>query len=176
MFFFQDNKADLVINYYVDDILERVMNILGIDIPPYNEDENLTKLAETAIVDWTIQRKYVLALEKIYKAKCKGVKKKRSLIKNKRNTLDDSANNEDDKSKVIKLEIKEESTKESNGRTESDEDVIQGTSVLDNNVSNGHATISGNGHSNCDGVPENVENNETSVTELITNGEIKTEA
>ncbi|XP_060804647.1 NAD-dependent protein deacetylase Sirt6 [Amyelois transitella] len=105
-----DNKADLVINYYVDDVLERVMNILGIEIPTYNESEDLTKHAESAIINWTIDRKDVLALEKIYKAKCKGVKKKRNLIKNKRNSADISLGNgdADDKTKVIKLEVKEE--------------------------------------------------------------------
>lgn len=84
----QDNKADLIINYYVDDILEKVMNILEIEIPTYNEADNPMLLAETSIIDWTIQRKDVLALEKIFKAKCKGVKKKRVLIKNKRNSLE----------------------------------------------------------------------------------------
>ncbi|XP_063829939.1 NAD-dependent protein deacetylase Sirt6 [Ostrinia nubilalis] len=103
-----DNKADLVINYYVDDVLEKVMNILNLDIPTYNEEEDLSKMAESSIIDWTIERKDVLALEKIYKAKCKGVKKKRNLIK--RNNAESSTNghnDEDDKSKIIKLEVTE---------------------------------------------------------------------
>ncbi|KAG6461766.1 NAD-dependent protein deacetylase Sirt6 isoform X2 [Manduca sexta] len=103
-----DNKADLIINYYVDDILEKVMNILELEIPPYNEALNPMKLAETTIVDWTIDRRDVLALEKIFKAKCKGVKKKRSLVKTKRNSEETSTNKTDDKAKVIKLEVKEE--------------------------------------------------------------------
>ncbi|XP_046966752.1 NAD-dependent protein deacetylase Sirt6 [Vanessa cardui] len=110
-----DNKADLIINYYVDDILDKVMEILGIEIPEYNESENLTKLAESAIVDWTISRKDILSMEKIFKAKCKGVKKKRILNKNKRNCLDmliNGLDKDDDKSKVIKLEIKEEDEKD----------------------------------------------------------------
>ncbi|KAM3961688.1 sirtuin 6 [Aphomia sociella] len=106
-----DNKADLVINYYVDDILERVMNILSIDIPIYNEADNLTKQAESCIIDWTLQRKDVLALEAMFKAKCKGVKKKKILIKNKRNSTEViTENSADNKSKVIKLEIKEPET------------------------------------------------------------------
>lgn len=113
---FQDNKADLVINYYVDDILEKVMNILGLDIPTYNEADDLSKMAESAIIDWTINRKDVLALEKIFKAKCKGVKKKRSLIKSKRNSAEPSTNSNDDevddKSKIIKLEVQENSITE----------------------------------------------------------------
>ncbi|XP_026493516.2 NAD-dependent protein deacetylase Sirt6 [Vanessa tameamea] len=110
-----DNKADLIINYYVDDILDKVMNILGIEIPDYKETENLTKLAESAIVDWTISRNDISSMEKIFKAKCKGVKKKRILNKNKRNSLDlliNGLDKDDDKSKMIKLEIKEEDEKE----------------------------------------------------------------
>lgn len=108
---FQDNKADLIINYYVDDILEKVMNILNIDIPVYNELDDFTKHAENNIIDWSISRKDVLAMEKIFKAKCKGVKKKRILIKNKRNSQENDNTDslvDDDKSKIIKLEIKEE--------------------------------------------------------------------
>ncbi|KAF9405965.1 hypothetical protein HW555_013491 [Spodoptera exigua] len=107
---FQDNKADLIINYYVDDVLEKVMNILNIDIPTYNEDDNPIKRADTAIIDWTIDRRDVLSLEKRYKAKCKGVKKKRILIKNKRNSTEINSENGiiDDKTKIIKLELKEE--------------------------------------------------------------------
>ncbi|XP_041980498.1 NAD-dependent protein deacetylase Sirt6 [Aricia agestis] len=104
-----DNKADLLINYYVDDILEKVMNILNLEIPTYNEEENFTKLAENSIIDWTINRKDVLALEKVFKSKCKGVKKKRILVKSKRKSEDVSENVlDDDKTKIVKLEIKEE--------------------------------------------------------------------
>lgn len=98
------------------------MNILGIEIPEYNTEENPTKCAETAIIDWTINRRDVLALEKLFKAKCKGVKKKRSLIKNKRNSSElleqhraknkrkseVSLSEAFNKSEVIKQEIKDE--------------------------------------------------------------------
>ncbi|CAG5059393.1 unnamed protein product [Parnassius apollo] len=102
-----DNKADLIINYYVDDILQKVMNILKIDIPVYNENDNLIKLAENSVIEWTIHKKDVLLLEKIFKAKCKGVKKKRTLIKIKRNCEELLLTNQEN-SKHIKLEIKEE--------------------------------------------------------------------
>ncbi|CAH4022882.1 NAD-dependent protein deacetylase Sirt6 [Pieris brassicae] len=97
-----DNKADLVINYYVDEVLESVMKILNIAIPTYNEQDNFIQLAEHSIIDWTINRKEIIALEKIYKAKCKGVKKKRILIKNKIDGISE------DKTKIIKLEIENE--------------------------------------------------------------------
>ncbi|KAL4711012.1 hypothetical protein ACJJTC_017977 [Scirpophaga incertulas] len=102
-----DNKADLVINYYVDDILQKVMDILCYDIPNYNEEEDPTKLADTSMIDWTISRKNVIALEKIFKLKCKGVKKKRSLIKTKRNSSELSSSEtgsvKDDKTKIPKI-------------------------------------------------------------------------
>lgn len=98
------------------------MNILDIEIPNYNAEENPTTKAESAIIDWTIDRQDVMALEKIYKAKCKGVKKKRNLvkmvrkssevseqyvIKHKRNKSEISLNTEfkeDDKS-YIKIQV-----------------------------------------------------------------------
>lgn len=79
------------------------MSILGLDIPEYNEADNLTKLAEHNIVDWTIKRKDVLALDKEFKAKRKGVKKKRILVK-KRNSTAIGSTSGDDKTKIIKLE------------------------------------------------------------------------
>ncbi|KAI8434093.1 hypothetical protein MSG28_012238 [Choristoneura fumiferana] len=104
-----DNKADLIINYYVDEVLERVMNILGIQVPDYSENDNPMKLAACSIVDWTIARKDVLALEKIFKAKCKGVKKKRILIKKRNSDVNGISgdSNIDDKTKIIKLEAKD---------------------------------------------------------------------
>ncbi|XP_050669924.1 NAD-dependent protein deacetylase Sirt6 isoform X1 [Leptidea sinapis] len=102
-----DNKADLVINYYVDEVLEKVMNILELDIPGYSEADNYIKQAENKLIDWTISKKDVLSMEKVYKAKCKGVKKLRVLLKSKR---EDVTSNENDivKDKIIKLEIKNE--------------------------------------------------------------------
>ncbi|XP_061719777.1 NAD-dependent protein deacetylase Sirt6 [Cydia pomonella] len=116
-----DNKADLVINYYVDDVLEKVMNILRIDIPTYSEDENPMKKAESTVVEWTIDRYSVLTLEKMFKAKCKGVKKKRVLIKKRNSDMGISGTNCDDKAKIIKLEVKEE--------------------IDDNKTENGHLNI-----------------------------------
>lgn len=83
------------------------MNILKLDIPEYNEDTDLTKLASTEIVEWTIKKKDVLVLEKLFKAKCKGVKKKKILIKTKRNSTE-SNGIENGNCKVIKLEVKQE--------------------------------------------------------------------
>ncbi|KAJ8718373.1 hypothetical protein PYW08_002610 [Mythimna loreyi] len=108
-----DNKADLIINYYVDDVLEKVMDILGIDIPTYCKEENPTLEALQRPLEWTIDRRDVVQIEKIFKAKCKGVKKKRTLIKKKSNGPELSTDGAVDepglrRRKVIKLEAKEE--------------------------------------------------------------------
>lgn len=86
------------------------MKILGLETPEYSEDDNPSKIT-CSIIDWTINRRDVLALEKVYKAKCKGVKKKRILIKSKRNSVDLNSD-----SKVIKLETKEENGTENMNR------------------------------------------------------------
>lgn len=121
-----DNKADLIINYYVDDILEKVMNILGIDIPTYCEEENPIKKANSSVIDWTISRQDVLQLEKTFKSKCKGVKKKRNLVK-KPNSKENPINGIN-KSKMIKLDIKEENCEI---KTEAD-DISNENIVLNN--------------------------------------------
>lgn len=85
------------------------MNILELSIPTYNENDDLTKIAESSIIEWTLQKKDVLALEKVFKAKCKGVKKKRTLIKTKRNSSDVLMDNiKHENIKVTKVEIKQE--------------------------------------------------------------------
>ncbi|KOB79235.1 putative chromatin regulatory protein sir2 [Operophtera brumata] len=93
-----DKKAELVINYYVDEVLERVMKILGLEIPPYSEEDNPTKTA-CAVLDWTVNRGDVKALEKVFQSTRKGLKKKR--LSN--NTRISKNNNE---SKQIQLDIK----------------------------------------------------------------------
>ncbi|KAJ2949625.1 hypothetical protein O0L34_g15549 [Tuta absoluta] len=133
-----DNKADLIINYYVDEVLERVMNILGLDIPVYNKSESPTMLAANTILEWSIDRKDVLTLEKIFKAKCKGVKKIRNLIKNKRDSV--NSDQSDDKTKVRKVEMKiEKNTTNKNNLSQ----VKHETTGVKNetSVANGHTSI-----------------------------------
>lgn len=84
------------------------MSILNIDIPTYCEDDNPIKKAHSAMIEWTIDNRDMLQVEKMWKDKCKGVKKNKVLIK-KRNSTEVTGNEvTDDKSKIIKLEVKEE--------------------------------------------------------------------
>uniref|UniRef100_A0A2A4IZK5 protein acetyllysine N-acetyltransferase n=1 Tax=Heliothis virescens TaxID=7102 RepID=A0A2A4IZK5_HELVI len=126
-----DNKADLIINYYVDEVLEKVMNILNLDIPTYSEDDNPIKRVASTIIDWSIDRRDVLKLEKIYKAKCKGVRKNRILVKNKRNSTEISSAVSDDKSKIIKLDVKEEQTDDCVVKSEPIESVSENGQCVD---------------------------------------------
>ncbi|XP_063539989.1 NAD-dependent protein deacetylase Sirt6 [Cydia strobilella] len=155
-----DNKADLVVNYYVDDVLEKIMNILKIDVPTYSEDENPMKKAESSVVDWTIDRYSVLTLEKMFKAKCKGIKKKRVLIKKRNSDMGISGANCVDKAKIIKLEVKEEidDNKKENGHVnvgnENRQQVKNEQNDLDI-VGNGQESIFEIEHNDVDIVNEN---------------------
>lgn len=100
------------------------MDILGLEIPTYCEDDNPIKRADSTIIDWTIDRRDVIKLEKIFKTKCKGVKKKRNLVK--RNSSDlNSINGVSDTSKIVKLDIKEENVNSEDIKTEPVENVCE---------------------------------------------------
>ncbi|KAJ8714460.1 hypothetical protein PYW07_002685 [Mythimna separata] len=122
-----DNKADLVINYYVDDVLEKVMDILGIDIPTYCKEENPCLQALQQPLEWTIDRRDVLQIEKMFKTKCKGVKKKRTLIKKKTNSTENGVVDEPGlrRRKIIKLEPKEEKNNSVEVKSEQNGDCIE---------------------------------------------------
>lgn len=74
-----DKKSDLVINSYVDLVMEKLCKRLGIEIPAYNKADDPTKSADVgdAIQEWTIPGEQVKEVEKLYNAKVKSLKKKR---------------------------------------------------------------------------------------------------
>jgi len=68
----QDKKADLSVHTYVDDVMEKVMKILGLEIPEYNKDLDpvrLTRLREfpgdELFIDWTQDEENAKDLKKI---------------------------------------------------------------------------------------------------------------
>lgn len=73
---FQDKRADLVINSYVDIVIAKVMKRLGVEIPEYTAEIDPTKAAELDL-EWTIPTEQVKEVEKIYNAKVKGTKKRK---------------------------------------------------------------------------------------------------
>lgn len=74
-----DKKADLVINGYVDDVMERVMKRLGLEIPEYTGADDPTKDTTTAALvnEWTIPVELVKETEKLYNEMVKGTKKRK---------------------------------------------------------------------------------------------------
>lgn len=56
--------------------MTKVMKKLGIEIPDYNREEDVTKDLATE-VEWTIQSENIKEVEKIYDAKTKDFSKKR---------------------------------------------------------------------------------------------------
>jgi len=90
----QDKKADLSIHTYVDDIMEKVMKILGLEIPEYDKNLDpvrLTRLkqypGDELFIDWTQNEENAKDLKKIgdlihdeyLKKKREEKKRKRSL-------------------------------------------------------------------------------------------------
>lgn len=75
-----DKKADLVINGYVDAIIERVMKRLGIEIPEYTGDDDPTKDTAASALEWTIPGEQVKETDKLYNAKVKGTKKRKPFL------------------------------------------------------------------------------------------------
>lgn len=62
------------------------MKKLGLEIPEYNKEEDLTKDAATEI-EWTIQSENIKEIEKIYDAKTKDFSKKRKSIPDERKSI-----------------------------------------------------------------------------------------
>ncbi|XP_077285143.1 sirtuin 6 [Arctopsyche grandis] len=74
-----DNKADLIINSYVDEILQHIMTNLDKKIPEYNREMDPTKSCD--IHEWTISKQQLKQTRTLFKKQCDGVSKKRVLVK-----------------------------------------------------------------------------------------------
>lgn len=73
-----DKKADLVISTYVDTIMEKVMKRLGVELPPYSEDDDPTKQLSCEL-EWTIPPSWVKQIDEQQKEMQKMFKKRKSL-------------------------------------------------------------------------------------------------
>jgi len=79
-----DKKADLIINTYVDNVIEKVMKHLSLEIPEYTKTLDPTKnqLPCTAI-EWNIAKTELKTFKKMYDEKQKEFKNKKKLtVKN----------------------------------------------------------------------------------------------
>lgn len=66
--------------------MTKVMKKLGIEIPDYNREEDLTKNVASE-AEWTIQSENIKEIEKIYDAKTKDFSKKRKSIPDERKSI-----------------------------------------------------------------------------------------
>lgn len=64
--FFQDKKADLRINAYVDEVLVQVMKKLQLEIPEYCNDIDPTKTSDNITIDWTIKKSDIEEIKNLY--------------------------------------------------------------------------------------------------------------
>ncbi|ENN82101.1 hypothetical protein YQE_01533, partial [Dendroctonus ponderosae] len=67
-----DKKADLIINTYVDNVIEKVMKHLNFEIPEYNKNFDPTKnQLPISVIEWNIYKNQVKAFKKLFEAKHK---------------------------------------------------------------------------------------------------------
>lgn len=67
----------MVINSYVDVVMEKLLKRIGIELPNYTTDDDPTKMSDVDGMEWTIPGEQVKEIEKIYNAKVKGTKKRK---------------------------------------------------------------------------------------------------
>lgn len=72
----QDEKSDLKISTYVDDVLVRVAKRLGIEIPDYSPETDPTKLV-LCEEEWTLSATAIKDIEAKYNERVKSLPKKR---------------------------------------------------------------------------------------------------
>ncbi|VEN49830.1 unnamed protein product, partial [Callosobruchus maculatus] len=76
---FEDKKADLIINTFVDDVLEKVCKRLGLEIPEYNPELDPTKNQCTdAIIEWNIYKDELRSARKQYEKLNREYRKKKA--------------------------------------------------------------------------------------------------
>ncbi|XP_044259827.1 NAD-dependent protein deacetylase Sirt6 [Tribolium madens] len=76
-----DKKADLIINTYVDDVLEKVMKRLGLEIVEYCEKYDPTRMNPYETLNWNITKCNIKEIKAMYDLYCKKTKKRKLEIK-----------------------------------------------------------------------------------------------
>lgn len=63
----QDKRSDLLINYYVDDVMIAVMKRLGLEIPEYSRSIDPTKsITENNVKDWNFRKDDISDMKEMY--------------------------------------------------------------------------------------------------------------
>ncbi|XP_060526539.1 NAD-dependent protein deacetylase Sirt6 [Cylas formicarius] len=93
-----DKKADLIINSYVDGVLEKLVKNLSLEIPEYSKHFDPTKnhMPDT-VIEWSISEEQIKIMKKKYDDLNKEYKKRK---------LEKSAGNKNCRKKKTKVEIK----------------------------------------------------------------------
>lgn len=76
-----DKKADLIINTYVDVVIEKVMKRLGLEIPEYSTETDFSRdedlINDKKVIDWTTVTTNMAELQKKYDQQWSSYKKRR---------------------------------------------------------------------------------------------------
>ncbi|CAH0554013.1 unnamed protein product [Brassicogethes aeneus] len=114
-----DKKADLIINSYVDKVMEVLMEKLGFKIPTYSSnDDPIINPPSRDVQHWNIAKSNITKYSKMYTELNKDFKKRRreeqqeNTKKKMKKEMGSEIKEENDKKKVKKEEIKEELVKE----------------------------------------------------------------
>ncbi|XP_050297223.1 NAD-dependent protein deacetylase Sirt6 [Anthonomus grandis grandis] len=97
-----DKKADLIINYYVDEVFEQIMRHLCLEIPEYSPDLDPTKnQVPYACISWDISKEQLLKWKKLYEERVKHFRenKKPANCKQTKRKVKKEAKNDDKKIK-----------------------------------------------------------------------------
>ncbi|XP_014244422.1 NAD-dependent protein deacetylase Sirt6 [Cimex lectularius] len=69
-----DKKADMIIHTYVDQIMEKLLDHFGLEIPEYKLSQDPTKSED--VIEWTVPTDELAKMKKIYKEKFPSIKRK----------------------------------------------------------------------------------------------------
>lgn len=109
----------MVISTYVDDILEKVLKRLGVELPAYDASIDPTK-EKFCELEWTIPAETVKAVEKLYNEKVKAERKRKSELAaaTKAAAAAENASTDDLDEVVVRKKVKSDMVKNETIKTE----------------------------------------------------------
>lgn len=77
--YFQDKKADLIINFFADEVMSKVMKRLSLEIPEYSSNNDPTKeLIVGKAMEWNINKTDIKSIKIQYDKRHKEYRKRKS--------------------------------------------------------------------------------------------------